>query len=103
MMIQKRMASSPNPLSKGEGSDRHYKSILHNYQLNFAMLFNIFKRYNSKRNLQKAKAACWWPSLLGKVGIAAMVLISSCKVGKEYKRPDLELPQQFNNVSFADT
>ena len=32
-----------------------------------------------------------------------LLFISSCKVGKEYKRPDLELPQQFNNVSFADT
>lgn len=27
----------------------------------------------------------------------------SCKVGKEYQRPDLELPKQFNNISFADT
>jgi len=35
--------------------------------------------------------------------IATSLVISSCKVGKEYKRPDLELPQQFNNVSFADT
>ena len=29
--------------------------------------------------------------------------ISSCKVGKEYQRPELELPKQFNDVSFADT
>jgi outer membrane protein, multidrug efflux system len=29
--------------------------------------------------------------------------ISSCKVGKEYQRPELELPQQFNAVSYADT
>ena len=27
----------------------------------------------------------------------------SCKVGKEYQRPELELPQQFNGVSYADT
>jgi NodT family efflux transporter outer membrane factor (OMF) lipoprotein len=35
--------------------------------------------------------------------IVAVMAFASCKVGKEYKRPDLELPQQFNNVSFADT
>jgi len=29
--------------------------------------------------------------------------VSSCKVGKEYQRPELELPQQFNSVSYADT
>ena len=28
---------------------------------------------------------------------------SSCRVGKEYQRPQLELPQQFNAVSFSDT
>jgi multidrug efflux system outer membrane protein len=32
-----------------------------------------------------------------------IVFISSCKVGKEYQRPTVELPKQFNNVSFADT
>jgi multidrug efflux system outer membrane protein len=32
-----------------------------------------------------------------------IILISSCKVGKEYERPALQLPTQFNNVSFADT
>ena len=31
------------------------------------------------------------------------VYVSSCKVGKEYQRPELELPQQFNAVSYADT
>ncbi len=29
--------------------------------------------------------------------------LSACKVGKEYQRPELELPTQFNSVSFADT
>src|SRR5215813_3645879 len=29
--------------------------------------------------------------------------VSSCKVGKEYQRPELELPKQFNTVSYADT
>ena len=37
------------------------------------------------------------------VTIAVMVFICSCKVGKEYKRPSLDLPGQFNNVSFSDT
>ena len=32
-----------------------------------------------------------------------LIIISSCKVGKEYQRPALDLPNQFNNVSFADT
>jgi outer membrane protein, multidrug efflux system len=32
-----------------------------------------------------------------------MVFISACRVGKEYQPPALELPKQFNNVSFADT
>lgn len=36
------------------------------------------------------------------VFIAAVVL-AGCKVGKDYQRPALELPQQFNNVSYADT
>jgi NodT family efflux transporter outer membrane factor (OMF) lipoprotein len=32
-----------------------------------------------------------------------IIFISSCKVGKEYQRPSVELPKQFNNVSFSDT
>ncbi len=32
-----------------------------------------------------------------------IIFILSCKVGKEYQRPTVELPKQFNNVSFADT
>ena len=35
--------------------------------------------------------------------IVAAVSFSACKVGKEYQRPELELPAQFNTVSFADT
>jgi outer membrane protein, multidrug efflux system len=30
-------------------------------------------------------------------------VVSSCRMGKEYQRPELELPQQFASVSFADT
>lgn len=32
-----------------------------------------------------------------------LILISSCKVGKEYQRPTIELPKQFNAIPFADT
>ena len=32
-----------------------------------------------------------------------VIFISSCKLGKEYQRPELELPAQFGTVSFADT
>src|SRR5258705_10063732 len=32
-----------------------------------------------------------------------ITFICSCKVGKEYQRPSVEVPAQFNNVSFADT
>jgi len=34
---------------------------------------------------------------------ASGILLSACRVGKEYQRPELELPKQFNTVSFADT
>jgi len=30
-------------------------------------------------------------------------LVVSCKVGKEYQRPEVELPTQFNGVSYSDT
>ena len=32
-----------------------------------------------------------------------VVFISSCKVGKEYQRPAIELPKQFTAIPFADT
>src|SRR5258708_34349132 len=32
-----------------------------------------------------------------------MVFISSCRVGKEYQRPTVDITKQFNNVSFSDT
>ena len=37
------------------------------------------------------------------MGLLIVVFISSCRVGKEYQRPTLELPNQFTDVSFADT
>src|SRR5688572_9285575 len=32
-----------------------------------------------------------------------IVFLSACRLGKEYQRPALELPEQFNAVSFSDT
>ena len=32
-----------------------------------------------------------------------LIIVSSCRIGKEYQRPALELPQQFNTTSFSDT
>ncbi|MEO5562743.1 MAG: TolC family protein, partial [Chitinophagaceae bacterium] len=38
------------------------------------------------------------------IAIALMILIvTSCRVGKQYQRPELELPKQFNQISYADT
>ena len=37
------------------------------------------------------------------IPLSLLLFISSCKVGKEYQRPELELPGQFSRVSFADT
>lgn len=34
---------------------------------------------------------------------AAVLLLASCRVGKKYQRPEMELPTQFSAVSFADT
>jgi multidrug efflux system outer membrane protein len=31
------------------------------------------------------------------------VILSSCSTGKQYQQPELELPEQFNGVSFSDT
>src|ERR1043165_6709252 len=43
----------------------------------------------------------------GKTKIILAVFLAfyllSCKMGKEYQRPELELPKQFNTVSYADT
>ena len=32
-----------------------------------------------------------------------LVFLSACRMGKEYQRPELELPKQFSTVAFADT
>src|SRR5262245_9303126 len=35
--------------------------------------------------------------------LLTIILMSACKVGKDYQRPELELPKQFGTTSFADT
>ena len=32
-----------------------------------------------------------------------ILFLSACRMGKEYQRPELELPKEFSTVSFADT
>ena len=59
--------------------------------------FSALRRTQSGRKGHKVFFSNWLIPLL------IIVFISSCKVGKEYQRPTLELPNQFTNVSFADT
>jgi outer membrane protein, multidrug efflux system len=45
-------------------------------------------------------------SMFRKLSIAyclLLVVLASCSLGKQYQQPALELPKQFNNVSYADT
>ncbi len=35
--------------------------------------------------------------------LSMLIFLSACRLGKEYQRPELELPKQFNIVSFSDT
>lgn len=37
------------------------------------------------------------------ITVLTVVVLTSCRMGKDYQRPEVALPQQFNNVSFADT
>lgn len=43
-----------------------------------------------------------WP-FLGVVAIGVLVLLYSCSVGKNYKRPTLDMPNQYRGVTVADT
>ena len=36
-------------------------------------------------------------------GFIIALALTACRVGKEYQRPPVELPQQFRGQSFADT
>ena len=37
------------------------------------------------------------------IPILLIVFLSACRLGKQYQRPELELPKQFNATSFSDT
>ena len=37
------------------------------------------------------------------ITVIILVVMAGCKVGKDYQRPTVELPQQFNNLSYSDT
>lgn len=37
------------------------------------------------------------------ITLLVVAVLTGCKVGKDYQRPTVDLPQQFNNLSFADT
>ena len=59
------------------------------------------KRENLKTTCRKQWARSSWVSLM--ILFLSAIIISSCKVGKEYQRPEIDLPKQFIGVSFADT
>ena len=64
----------------------------------------MIRKINHKLYLKNAvfKPIVNWQSKII-IPFLLLVFISSCKVGKEYQRPALELPKQFNAVSFSDT
>ena len=39
----------------------------------------------------------------GSILLMTMVIFSACRLGKEYQRPEVELPARFTSTSFADT
>src|SRR5688572_1520291 len=99
-------ASSLFPFSQGEGTVLHCKAKLHKYYIDIISLLATFGNTNFYKNLRKARAVSFGGLPLGRSGgflLLSLIIISSCKVGKEYQRPELELPTQFNTVSFSDT
>jgi NodT family efflux transporter outer membrane factor (OMF) lipoprotein len=40
---------------------------------------------------------------IDKLVLASLLFLTACRLGKEYQRPQLELPKSFNTVSFSDT
>ncbi|MEP7142861.1 MAG: efflux transporter outer membrane subunit [Ferruginibacter sp.] len=73
----------------------------------------MFRKINSKRTAVNGQCSSYSyrvvkahrPMVNAQWSIASflVLLIFSCKVGKEYQRPTVELPKQYNGVSFADT
>ena len=60
-----------------------------------------FKRETLKKIRNKNWATSGWVAVM--ILLFVGIFISSCKVGKEYQRPGLELPKQFTGISFSDT
>jgi hypothetical protein len=56
-------------LSKGEEAVLHIFNDLHNYQINFISLLNIFENTDRLRSHRKARAVFRWPSPLEKGGM----------------------------------
>ncbi|HVG15656.1 MAG TPA: hypothetical protein VM935_11870, partial [Chitinophagaceae bacterium] len=59
---------------------------------------------DKKQDLPVSHAFKLWHTLYNKGGIAVLLFfLSACNLAKEYQRPQLLLPAQFNNVSYSDT
>ena len=66
----------------------------------------MIRKINSKQaigNRQSAIGNRQWAIGMLIISFFLMLSISSCRVGKEYQRPTVELPNQFNLVALADT
>ena len=65
----------------------------------FVSLLSKNKATTNTKNTQRTQ------NIFPKLSIAYLLLIvlASCSLGKQYQQPVLELPKQFNNVSYADT
>ena len=73
-------------------------------KINRISLPGILGVHNYYEPFRKVGAVLWWPSLWRKVGMGLLVIfLYACRMGKEYQRPELELPKHFNPISFADT
>jgi len=63
------------------------------------LLFNQLRCYYQPMLRRSIQGSVLYSALV----VSCLVFISSCKVGKEYQRPAIELPKQFTAVPFADT
>jgi multidrug efflux system outer membrane protein len=93
------------PTSSDRGGHQHTKPRLHKMHINNKFLIELNhtkKTLLSQSMFAKLPTANWQlPTLLPIV--LCLVILASCSVGKQYQQPALELPEQFNNVSYADT
>lgn len=68
-----------------------------------AGLMNFFRRSLRRTLVRPVPCASSKDNFPWINSLILVVFISSCNVAKEYQQPELELPKQFNNVSYADT